>query len=311
MNFRKDLYLILGSLLVLASGFLAWAALDAGAFPGLIKPLLPPEEVRAKAIPELATPPKGTDYPASPRLPLSKDLQDWSALKEDEDGWDYDLFTTIDIDWKTKDAEYIPSSQKDIPIPPFGVNLVKVGHPIYPYVLRSTIPAPSRKEEDREFTIENVSNKAYFDRCKLNKPIDPSLPIVPVSFKGGILTVRDDSPALKGRLIELDQVKPLEFTDTIDVVLVATEDANTTWTFHAVGDEFQHQNARFVIKEIDLDNKTVTVEKTFKPNPKKPEKSFLETLSIPAPAKPVTGSADKTEGKPASANSKPKAPASK
>ena len=294
MNFRKDIYLILGSLLVLALGFLAWAALDQGAIPSVVKPLLPPAELRAKGLPELTIPAQGTEYPASPKKSLAKESNDWSASKEDEDGWDYDLFTTIDIDWKTKDAEYIPSSQKDIPIPPFGVTLAKVGHPIYPYLLRGTMAARSKKEADREFTIENVNTKAYFERCKLGKPIDPNLPITPVSFVKGVLTVRDDSPELKGRLIALDESKPLEFTDTIDVVLVASEDASTTWTFHAVGDKFEYQNARFVIKEIDLDSKTVTVEKTFKPNPKKPEKSFVETLSVPAPASAVSP-ADKTK----------------
>ena len=298
MNFRKDLYLILGALFVLTLGVLAWVALDQGAMPNLVKPLLPAEELRAKPLHELTIPALGVEYPASPKTPLTKDLNDWSSLKEDEDGWDYDLFTTIDIDWKTKDAEYIPSSQKDIPIPPFGVTLVKVGHPIYPYLLRGTMAARSKQEADREFTIENVNTKEYFERCKLGKPIGPNLAITPVSFVKGVLTVKDDSPDLKGRLIALDEVKPLEFTDTIDVLLVASEDAGTTWTFHAVGDKFEYQNARFVIKEIDLDNKTVTVEKTFKPNPKKPEKSFLETLSVPAPAV-ANAVKDKDAAKPA------------
>ena len=298
MNFRKDIYLIVAALCVLALGVLSWLALDQGALPSLVKPLLPSEEVRTKLLPELTAPAQGVEYPASPRTPLVKDLNDWSSQREDEDGWNYDLFTTVDIDWKTKDAEYIPASQKDIPIPPFGVTLVKVGHPIYPYLLRGTMAARSKKEADREFTIENVNTKAYFERCKLGKPIDAALPITPVSFVKGVLTVRDDSPELKGRLIALDEVKPLEFTDTTDVVLVATDDAATTWTFHAVGDKFEYQNARFVIKEIDLDSKTVTVEKTFKPNPKKPEKSFLETLSVPAPAV-ANPAKDKDAAKPA------------
>ncbi len=304
MNFRKDIYLIAAALFVLASGVLAWVALDQGALPSVVKPLLPSEEVRTKLLPELSAPAQGVEYPASPKTPLVKDLNDWSSLKEDEDGWNYDLFTTVDIDWKTKDAEYIPSSQKDIPIPPFGVSLVKVGHPIYPYLLRGTMAARSKKEADREFTIENVNTKAYYERCKLGKPIDPALPITPVSFVKGVLTVKDDSPELKGRLIPLDEVKPLEFTDTTDVVLVASDDAATTWTFHAVGDKFEYQNARFVIKEIDLDSKTVTVEKTFKPNPKKPEKSFLETLSVPAPAV-ANPAKDKDAAKPATPASAP------
>jgi hypothetical protein len=297
MNFRKDIYLILGALLVLTLGGLAWWVLDQGGLPSLVKPLLPSEEIRAKPLNELTIPAQGAEYPASPKTPLTKDLNDWSSLKEDEDGWDFDLFTTIDIDWKTKDAEYIPSSQKDIPIPPFGVTLVKVGHPFYPYLLRGTMAARSKQEADREFTIENVNTHEYYERCKLGKPFGPNLAITPVSFVKGVLTVKDNSPDLKGRLIPLDEVKPLEFTDTIDVALVASEDASITWTFHAVGDKFEYQNARFVIKEIDLDNKTVTVEKTFKPNPKKPEKSFVEILSVPAPAAAKTAK-DKDAAKP-------------
>jgi hypothetical protein len=298
MNARKDLLLIvLGSLLLLV-GCAAWWLLIEGGAPGLVKPLVPEEEFRAKAIPELVSAPKGVAYPASKRADLDDLVKDWLSPEENEDGWNYDLFTTIDIVWDPVLKDYVPRLKKVIPLPPFGVALTKIGHPTYPYVLKSFLPGRSGKDEDREFFLENTETKEYFDRCKLKKPLSPQLNIIPVSYKQvkskdkdgftitrNVLTLDDK---VLGQLVEIDDVKVLEFTDRTNIELVSTSDPSKTWTFHGPGDKFTYKEAHYVIKHVDLDAKSVTLDKTFTLEPKKPKKTITEVLTIapPAPAAP-------------------------
>jgi hypothetical protein len=68
------------------------------------------------------------------------------------------------------------------------------------------------------------------------------------------------------------------------VVIAATDDPSKTWTFHKKGDDFKHEKAHYTIKDIDLVNKTVTVEKKYVLDPKKGQRSDQQVLSLPAPA---------------------------
>jgi hypothetical protein len=303
MNARKDLLLIvLGSFLLLL-GCVAWLLLIEGVAPNLVKPLVPEEEGKMQAIPQLVTAPKGTVYPPSKRADLEDLVKDWLSPEENEDGWNYDLFTTIDIVWDPVLKDYVPRLKKVIPLPPFGVALAKIGHPTYPYVLKSFLPGRSGKDEDREFFLENTETKEYFDRCKLKKPLSAQLNITPVSYKQvkfkdkdgftitrNVLTLDDK---VLGQLVEIDDVKVLEFTDRTNIELVSTSDPSKTWLFHGPGDKFTYKEAHYVIKHIDLDAKTVTVDKTFTLEPKKPKKTITEVLSIAPPA-PVTPAATKS-----------------
>ena len=144
MNSRKDFFLFIGATLLLIAGVTAWGLLGQGWSPELVKPLLPAEEARQVAIEELTLAPKGGDYPNTPRASLADGANDWLAPEENDDGWDYDLFTTIDIAWDPAQSEYVPLGRKVIPLPPFGIALVKVGHPTYPYVLSTTMAPRSR-----------------------------------------------------------------------------------------------------------------------------------------------------------------------
>lgn len=310
MNFKKDLLVLLTALGVLILSVLGYAALSSGFFG--VKPLVPADEDREKAIPELKQTAAGVEYPATPKLTLNSEITVWSTPEENDDGWDYDLFTTIDIAWDPSQAEYVPANKKAIPLPPFGVSLVSVGHPTYPYVLRSTLAGKSGKEEDREFSIENIITKEWFEKCRFKRPLNDKTPVYPLEYKvvkqaDGFqqkTLVLDDR--LLGRKVTINDEKPLEFVDTIDVVIAATEDPSKTWTLHKKGDDFKHEKDHYIIKDIDLVNKTVTVEKKYvllnpkKSDPKKGQRSDQQVLSLPAPvdpksATPTSKEKDKTK----------------
>ena len=293
MNLRRDtLLIVLAGLVFLAA--LIFGALKLGLAPSLVRPVVLGRDDTLVAIPELKAPARGGDYPSTPQVRVAEDVSDWLSPEENEDAWNYDLFTTIDIVWDPLIKEYVPRGRKVDVMPPFGVALAKVGHPAYPYVVRSTMAGRSGKDEDREFSIENVETKQYFDRCKLNKPIDPAVAIVPVSFKlvkdkdkDGFIQARnvlrlDDR--LLGRIVEIDDLKVLEFTDQLDIHLFAVADPAKKWVLHAVGDKFAYEGAQYVVKGVDLATKTVSVEKTFILNPRKKNAApttVTEVLSMP------------------------------
>jgi hypothetical protein len=116
-----------------------------------------------------------------------------------------------------------------------------------------------------------------------------------------ILTVDDRQ---FGQVLEIDDEKPLEFKGRIDIVLRSPEDPAWSLTLHAVGDKFVHNGGSFVVKGIDLPNKSVTFEKTIALNPKRPKKLTFDqqTLVVPAPPPPAP------KNKPAAAA--PKSPTS-
>jgi hypothetical protein len=317
MNSRKDILIVcLGALL-----FVAGLAVYLN--PGLIAPPVPDEEGKAAILAKLRqAPPAGAAYPGTVRASLEDNVKDWLSPEEDDDNWDYDLFTTIDVVWDPSSKEYVPRSRKADVLPPFGVELVSLGYPTYTFMLSSSSLPPSRKEEDRLFSLKNVKTNRYLDDCKLNRPIADAPFLTLKSYrvvKGkdadgfpfvrNILTVDDRQ---FGQVLEIDDDKPLEFNKRIDIVLRSPEDPTWTQTLSEVEgkllvDKFVLNGATFVVKGIDLPNKSVTFEKSIALNPKRPKKLTFDqqTLVVPAPPPPAP------KNKPAATPAKASAPATK
>lgn len=294
MNSRKDTILVILGALLLVVGSVAYLK------PGVIAPAVPGEDEQKLAIDKLkAAVPQGEAYPATPRASLEDNVKDWLSPEENDDNWDYDLFTTIDVVWDPAIKEYVPRSRKAEEMPPFGITLVSVGHPTYTFTLSHSTLAPGKKEEDRLFSLRNVKTKQYIDDCKLNKPV-PDAPYLTlksykvvkgkdadgIPFTRNVLTIDDRQ---FGGVVEIDDEKPLEFTGRIDIVIHSATDPAWTQTLHAVGDKFTYNGAHYVVKGIDLPNKSVTFEKSFALNPKKPKKLIndAQTLVVPAPPAPA------------------------
>ncbi|MGA0028517.1 MAG: hypothetical protein ACO3IG_00985 [Opitutales bacterium] len=290
MNSRKDILLVCLGALLFAGGLAIYLN------PGWIAPPVPDQEERAIILAKLRqAPPAGAAYPSMPRASLEDNVKDWLSPEEDDENWDYDLFTTIDVVWDPSIKEYVPRSRKAEVMPPFGVELVSVGYPTYTFMLSSSTLAPGKKEEDRLFSLKNVKTNRYIDDCKLNKPI-PEAPYLTLKsyrvvkgkdadgfpFVRNVLTVDDRQ---FGQVVEIDDEKPLEFKGRIDIILRSTDDPAWSLTLHALGDKFALNGATFVVKGIDLPGKSVTFEKTIALNPKRPKKLTFDqqTLVVPTP----------------------------
>lgn len=305
MSNRKDTILV-----GVAGGvFLVTASL----YLFLIKPLTPTENTPKGSLTRL---PAGEAYPATPRAEILGFASNWNRPEEHEEGWNYDIFDPVETVWDEQLREYQPKSYTPPVIPPFGIKLVRLGHPRYPIILSGSSAGP-KGEEDRILFLENIDTKGSYN-ARLKKPV-PELGIIPLAFRTEKITAADGVPVTRkvlvikdtklGKELEIDDIKPLEFTDQLDIVLVATAGA-PEWVFHATGAKFEFGGATYVVKGVDLQSRTVTVDKTFTPNPRKGPKTFTETLSIEAPsvetktpasvAKPLT---------PSSVNPSPKGPA--
>jgi hypothetical protein len=294
MNSRNDIILvILGALLLVAGSVVVLT-------PGLVAPFVPDEAGKADTITKLKdAAPRGEAYPSTPRASLEDNVLDWPTPEENDDNWDYDLFTTIDVVWDSVLKDYIPRNRKAEEMPPFGIALVSAGHPTYTFMLIQSTLGPGKKEEDRLFSLKNVKTKQYLDDCKLNKPIAdaPFLTLKSykvikgkdadgIPFTRNLLTVDDRQ---FGQIVEINDEKPTEFTARTDIIISSTSDPTWSLTLHAVGDKFNYNGANYAVKDIDLPNKSVSFDKTFALNPKKPRKltSDPQTLTVPAPPPPV------------------------
>jgi len=294
MNSRNDIILvILGALLLVAGAVVVLS-------PGLVAPFVPDEVGKADTITKLKeAAPRGEAYPSTPRASLEDNVLDWPTPEENDDNWDYDLFTTIDVVWDSVLKDYIPRNRKAEEMPPFGIALVSAGHPTYTFMLIQSTLGPGKKEEDRLFSLKNVKTKQYLDDCKLNKPIAdaPFLTLKSykvikgkdadgIPFTRNLLTVDDRQ---FGQIVEINDEKPTEFTARTDIIISSTSDPTWSLTLHAVGDKFNYNGANYAVKDIDLPNKSVSFDKTFALNPKKPRKltSDPQTLTVPAPPPPV------------------------
>jgi hypothetical protein len=294
MNSRKDILLVALGALLFAGGVAVYLN------PGWIAPPVPDEDGKTSVLAKLRqAPPAGAAYPTAARASLEDNVKDWLSPEEDDENWDYDLFTTIDVVWDPTIKEYVPRSRKADVLPPFGVALVSVGYPTYTFMLSSSSLPPSKKEEDRLFSLKNVKTNRYLDDCKLNKPI-PEAPYLTLKsyrvvkgkdadgfpFVRNILTVDDRQ---FGQVLEIDDEKALEFKGRVDVVLRSPEDPAWSLTLNAVGDKFVLNGASFVVKGIDLTNKSVSFEKTIALNPKRPKKLTFDqqTLVVPPPPPPA------------------------
>lgn len=280
----------------------------------VISPMAPTENTPMGS---LTRPPAGEAYPATPRAELIGFASNWNRPEEQEEGWNYDIFDPVETVWDEQLREYQPKSYTPPVIPPFGIKLVRLGHPRYPIVLRGTIASP-KGEASRILFLENIDTKSSFDG-RLNKAIT-ELGITPISFRAEKATAPDGAPVTRnvlrirdaklGKELEIDDIKPLEFADQLDIVLVASAGA-PEWVFHAPGATFEFAGATYVVKGVDLNAGTVTVDKTFTPNPRKGPKTFTETLSVEAATTDKKASTPQPTNTPSQANPSPKGPASR
>jgi len=275
----------------------------------ILQPLVPGDREHDPRLKSQSTQLGGEVYPATPRADIFGFSSNWERPEEHDEGWNYDIFDPVETVWDEQLREYQPKSYTPPVIPPFGIHLTRLGHPHYPLILRGSIaPQAGKPETARILFIENVDtkNSVSMNIGKLNSEEG----VTPLSYRTEKFTGADGASSNRnilrlkdiklGKEIEIDDIKPVEFSDLLDIILVADSGA-PSWTFHAQGATFEHGGATFVVKGVDLQAGSVTVDKTFTPNPRKGPKTLTETLVIAPAADPKSKNSTPSTATPKSA----------
>lgn len=279
---------------ILAGAAVSLLLIAGAAWIFILQPLVPGDRDHDPRLKSQTTQIGGEVYPATPRADIFGFSSNWERPEEHDEGWNYDIFDPVETVWDEQLREYQPKSYTPPVIPPFGIRLVRLGHPHYPLILRGSIaPQAGKPETARILFIENVDTKNSIS-ANIGK-LNSEEGITPLAYRSENYTGEDGAPSKRnilrlkdiklGKEIEINDVKPVEFSDQLDIVLVANSGA-PTWTFHGQGATFEHGGATFVVKGVDLQAGSVTVDKTFTPNPRKGPKTLTETLVIAPVADP-------------------------
>lgn len=209
------------------------------------------------------------------------------------DLWTYDLFTPVEIRWNGQSSAYEPKGLVTKPAAPFGLSLVSLKHPTYRYRLSGLFEAA--KPEDSFIKLIDLRTNAGVSG-KIGQTVGPDdgkITLVSYENKGvkqpdgsirkeTYILVKD---AALGREIKVTR-DVIEFTDKVSASFSAEGSGDIVWTAGAVGDKFENEAGSFVIKGIDFNGQSVTVEKSLPEDPAtKTRATVVETLTpLPTPA---------------------------
>lgn len=220
----------------------------------------------------------------------------WEAPATEEDNlWTYDLFTPVEVKWNASGSTYEPKGVVVIPPPPFGLKLVGLGHPQYRYRLAALIEGKTTADAIIKF---NDAESRDLLSAKIGQTVGPEGgKIVVLSFENK--TVRSSTGVMsKETFVRVKDIAlnrdievrrdPVEFTDTVVAKFAAGDAPEVVWKATATGAKFENEAGSYVIKGIDFDAQTVTVEKSWtETTPRIVVKTATETLPVVRPVPPA------------------------
>ncbi len=249
--------------------------------------------------------PTGETAPMLPVPAVPEHSLGWAVRPLAEgDLWAYDLFTPVEVKWNAGVGLYEPRGAKPAEVVPFGVRLLTLKHPTYRYRLSGLFEAAN--PADSFIKLIDLDTKAGVSG-KIGQTVGPEggkITLVSYENKGVKQpdgSIRKDTyilvkDASLGREIKVTR-DLIEFSDKVVATFAGAGSDEVVWTAGAVGDKFESDAGSFVIKGIDFNGQSVTVEKSLPEDPvTKTRATLVETLTrIPsaAPAAPVAPAAKK------------------
>lgn len=215
--------------------------------------------------------------------------------------WAHDLFTPVEVMWNPKTSEYAPKSELvvadsgAIALPKFGVRLLSLKHPKYRLRVSTIVEPPSKKPEDAIIFLLDDETRSSF-RCKVGETLDSHGTKIKVlryeprqvdAKTGAVLkpvSVQIRDVSLR-REIALGQT-PVEFTDRMIITFAGEGSEAPLWTAAKVGDRFENEEGTFVIKGVDFEAQSVTVEKSYVADAVKSTRKTITEVLTPLPPPP-------------------------
>lgn len=199
----------------------------------------------------------------------------------------FDIFTPPKIYWNEAESKFIYELPKPIvPPPPFGLDLISINQELFRIQLEAYFEGPSGKPEDAIWQFYNSklgesvrghigesfpAHGFRLDSGEVKRVIEETEGSTTVrQVPTVIITDLDDN-----RQITLSTGSKLILDGKLTVKMATAKPyAPEEFNWKAVGDTFSTDDASFVLKEINFDNQSVTVEKT-SPDLKEPETKTL------------------------------------
>jgi len=298
MNKHFDKFLLLGSIVALAAGVGFWHYNKDKQ-----------TEIKSQ---HSGRAPTGKIYESVKFPEAEKSGTDWKLPKNatEDDLWKYDLFSPIEVKWNDAVKKYEPKGELTT-IVPFGIQLTSITHPVYRLTLRGLVEGkdannrPTKEAliydaeaEEQSPTGATVKGKLF--RAKQGDKIDGENIIVSevvtreVKNNDGTTTKENSVKVFDKKLNRNFQLteKATEFTEITTITITAVDDPTKVWTLANVGDQIKDDTlGTFTLKGVDFAAQTVTIEKLYKPNPRKPEVTetkTLEKVALPAQNLPAS-----------------------
>lgn len=229
--------------------------------------------------------PSGTVYPALvvPKVPEAS--LGWTRPDSPENGpWAYDLFTPVEVRWDAKSSSYVPKGEVVVAQAPFGLRLVSLQRPRYRYKFGGYVAMP--KEADSTVLVSDLVAGSTL-RAKIGQTVGPAdAKITLLSYDSKTKSLKLKDLASSSEVVVSD--KPLTLGDKVIAAFASDEAAGVVWTATAPGEKFENEAGSYVIKGIDFEAQSVTVEKTARPDPvtnkRKTTVETLEPVALPVPA---------------------------
>ncbi len=235
------------------------------------------------------TSPSGSAYPAIVVPKVPGPAPEWvRPVAAEGDAWRYDLFTPVEVRWDSKASAYMPKGEVAPVEAPFGLRLLALKHPVYRYTSGGYLSMPN-PADSIVMLRDTVAGTVL--RGKIGQTLGAE------GSKVTLLAWDDKAKSVKLKDLALNRelivtAKPLAFTDKVIATFSSGDSDAVVWTASAVGEKFENEAGSYVIKGIDFEAQSVTVEKTSTPDPvKNKRKTTEETLSPLALAAPVSGPA--------------------
>lgn len=241
--------------------------------------------------------PAGNTLPAAIADAIPERSLGWEPVaRQDDDLWAYDLFTPVEVSWNPSASAYEPKGLPKGPEVPFGLKLTSLTHPKYRYRLAALIEGKDAKETLIKFN-DDLSRDIL--SAKIGQTVGPDDgKITVLSFenktvKGADNLLRRDTfiRVKDHKLNKTLEVRrdPLLFADTVEATFSTDSAPDVVWKAAAVGAKYENDAGSYVIKGIDFDAQSVTVEKTWTETvPKTVVKNTVETLTVSRPSAPTT-----------------------
>ncbi|TVP75020.1 MAG: hypothetical protein EA353_14700 [Puniceicoccaceae bacterium] len=228
--------------------------------------------------------PSGEDYAEIEFSPSTEFEGDWPRPRAQSTTWIYDVFTPpkIYIDPETGLFSSEPIDPSADEVVPFGVYLARMEQDLYRFQFQGFVEV--------DLTDPSTSIIYIFDteaRRQISARKGRAYPESGFEIRDFTVVRQDDASGAITRLATVvlyDKDEEMEvtmrqgeviYTDSITIELASREHPDFRVEVERAGDTFENPSGKFTVKNINLENQTVTVEKAATEDDGEPERRIL------------------------------------